>query len=519
MRVCSSHLLCVYVQYAINYINFRQSLLFKPLNLQQILLNNSAPIFVEEIVRTVPRQRIVLRGTWNGQAVFAKVFYGARAKQHFLRDLSGVNHLVAAHIVTPPLLHQDESSVDGEPAYVLVFAAITDAMNAEQLLAVSNQQERFNVAVNLVKVVASHHQANLLQTDLYPKNFLVTPQHVYTIDGDGIRHYAKLNKKLALQNLSLLLSKFDVLDMEYWFADLLAVYAQVRNWNAFPCQAKVRRLTSQYRQQICSMYADKKVFRQCTDVRVQKNRDSYMAVASEFASLPLGADTQSLDALMSNATLLKDGNTCTVVLARYNASAVVIKRYNIKSLMHRLNRMLRQTRAAVSWANAYRLQCFGIATPKPVALIEQRSFGLGRFGLKAKAYFLSDYVDAPDVADYFVQLSATESTEVERAQTARAEAVTALVELFYRLHLLKLSHGDMKFSNIKMLDTRPMLIDLDSMRQHHCQYFALKAHVKDLRRFMQNWKDDTSLYNAFLQAFKMVYADHTPLIKAKILSD
>lgn len=487
--------------------------------MQQILLNNSAPIVVEEVVRTVPQQRVVVRGTWNGHTVFAKVFYGNRAKQHYLRDLAGVSYLVTAHIATPPLLHQDESNVDGEPAYVLVFAAIAGAVNAEQLLALSNQQQRFDIAVSLVKAVASHHQANLLQTDLYPKNFLATPQHLYTIDGDGIRHYTKLNKKLALQNLSLLLSKFDVLEMQYWFVDLLAVYAQARNWSTFPYQAKVRKLTYDYRQQICSMYADKKVFRQCTDVRVQKNRYSYMAWATEFANLPLSADTQSLDALIANATLLKDGNTCTVALARYNANPVVIKRYNIKNLAHRLNRMLRQTRAAVSWANAYRLQYFGIATPKPVALIEQRSFGFSRFGLKGKAYFLSAYVDAPDVADYFAQLSATESMEAERAKTTRAEAVTALAELFYRLYLLKLSHGDMKFSNIKMLDTRPMLIDLDSMRQHHCQYSALKAHVKDLRRFMQNWKDDTSLYNAFLQAFKMVYADHAPLIKAKILSD
>lgn len=91
--------------------------------------------------------------------------------------------------------------------------------------------------------------------------------------------------------------------------------------------------------------------------------------------------------------------------------------------------------------------------------------------------------------------------------------------LLYRFYLLKLSHGDMKATNIKMQDTTPMLIDLDSMQQHRWAYFAQQAHVRDLQRFMQNWKHDTSLYNAFIKSFKVVYADHTPLQQANILSD
>jgi len=473
--------------------------------LQQILLHNSEPIQVEAIVRTVPHQRIVVRGVWNGQTVFAKVFYGARAKQHYLRDLAGVNYLVAANILTPSLLHKDESSIDGALAYVLIFTAIADAVNTEQLLAASSQQSRFDLAVKLVKVVASHHQANLLQTDLYPKNFLATTEHVYTIDGDGIRHYARLDQKTALQNLSLLLSKFDVLDIESWIEDLLTIYAQTRGWNSFPYRANVPQLVNAYRQKIASMYADKKVFRQCTDVNIHQYRDCFIARASDFSNLLIPSETEKLDALIAKASLLKGGNTCTVALVKFDAADVVIKRYNIKNVTHRLSRMFRQTRASASWANAYRLKFLGIHTPKPIALIEQRDFIL-----RGKAYFLSEYIEAPDVATYFAQI---------KDPAVSDEAVKEIVQLFYRLYLLKLSHGDMKFSNIKMLGTSPMLIDLDSMQQHHYQYFALKAHAKDLRRFMQNWKDDTSLYNTFLQAFKVVYVNKYPLIKAQILSD
>lgn len=470
--------------------------------MQKILLHNSAPIQVEAIVRTVPRQRIVVRGVWNEQQVFAKLFYGERAKQHYLRDLSGVNYLVAANVSTPPLLYEGQSSIDGAPAYVLIFTAIAGAVNAEQLLAVSDQQARFDLASELVRVVATHHQANLIQTDMYPKNFLVVEQQVYSIDGDGIRHYVRLDLRTALHNLSLLLSKFDILDMEYWFDDLLVIYMRTRGLGSSLHRTAVLRLTKIYREKVASAYADKKVFRQCADVNVHQYPHLVTARASHFENLVIPAQINELDAMMTEARMLKDGNTCTVALVRIGTTDVVIKRYNIKNLTHRMSRMLRQTRASISWANAYRLKFYGIETPSPIALIEQRNFSL-----RGKAYFLSAYVDAPDVAAYFAEMSET---------ALREEAIKAIVQLFYRLYLLKVSHGDMKFSNIKMLDTRPMLIDLDSMQQHRSEYFALKAHAKDVRRFMQNWKDDTSLYNAFLKAFKVVYVNHAPLEMAKL---
>jgi hypothetical protein len=71
----------------------------------------------------------------------------------------------------------------------------------------------------------------------------------------------------------------------------------------------------------------------------------------------------------------------------------------------------------------------------------------------------------------------------------------------------------MKASNLKMVDGNPMLIDLDSMKQHRSRYFAEKAHAKDLRRFMQNWKDDASLYNAFVKTFKVVNPEQSLLQK------
>jgi tRNA A-37 threonylcarbamoyl transferase component Bud32 len=192
-----------------------------------------------------------------------------------------------------------------------------------------------------------------------------------------------------------------------------------------------------------------------------------------------------------------------VALAKIDGLSVVIKRYNIKGFWHGLGRALRKTRASVSWANAHRLQLLGIATANPVALIESR-----RYGLKGKAYFMTEYIDAPDMIEFFKQTS---------DKVLRAQAIKAITQLFYQLYLLSISHGDMKANNIKVLVTNPMLIDLDSMQQHRCKYFANKAHARDLRRFMRNWKDEPSLYNGFIKAFKVIYADHAPLVAANIL--
>ena len=207
--------------------------------------------------------------------------------------------------------------------------------------------------------------------------------------------------------------------------------------------------------------------------------------------------------------MLKNGNTCTVALAEIDNKKIVIKRYNIKNFWHGVSRAFRQSRAVVSWANAHRLKLLNIATAKPVALIEHR-----KYGLKGKTYFLAEYIDAPDVAQYFAQ---TQNKTQYKKQ--RAEAIKNIVTLFYKLHLLQVSHGDMKATNIKMQGAQPVLIDLDSMQQHQWHYFAQKAHVRDLKRFMQNWQNDNALYNAFVKTFKVIYEDHTPLVRAGIATN
>ena len=464
----------------------------------RIVCDTGETLTVIAIARVLPNARLVCKCLFNNIQVYVKIFIGLRANIHAAREVAGIILLQNANILTPNLLL--ETTVNSQP--LLVFAAITNAQNAEVFMQQADFLTRKSMAENLAKTVANLHQANLVQTDIHLKNFLIEGDddentNIYTIDGDGIQQTTNRQKKQ--RNLSTFLSKFDALDDDFMQESTEAYFAATAakfNINNF---FNIYLLTQKIRRKIASDYADKKVFRNCSDVKVLDSSQHILFISNKFNIQ--NQQLEDLDSFLVNAEInLKNGNTCTIGLAKISQQLVVIKRYNLKSICHKLALKVKQSRAKKSWANAHRLQLLNIATPQPLALL------LGR-GFNQCDYFLSTYIDAPDVAEYFAKT---------HNKTDRAEAVKNIVTLFYKLLLLQISHGDMKASNIKMVDNKPVLIDLDSMRQHSYGYFAQKAHVRDLKRFMQNWLKQPALYNAFVKTFKVIYDDTTVLQQAGI---
>jgi tRNA A-37 threonylcarbamoyl transferase component Bud32 len=479
-------------------------LIIKTEAIPDVVLADGSSLSQLRPVRSVPDKRLVCQGVWKQQKVYAKIFIGNGAEKYALRDKSGIQQLLDAKIATPKILFY--GAVADQTSYVLIIEEIEHAENVETAwnrLALCSGQ-RLQIAKKLVVEVAKHHQAGLQQTDLYLKNFLLQQDLMYTLDGDGIRPLPKFNEgQTCLRNLSALLSKFDVLEIERWLPQLLKVYGDERRWQTLPRLELLQHLIAVHRSKTTKAYADKKVFRTCTDVRVSHQSSQYLAVASAYANIDLG-NVEVLDNCLQTPDF-KSGNTCTVgLLTTKDAQKIVIKRYNVKSIWHGVMRSFRKTRAAISWANAHRLNLLGIAAIQPVSLLEERFF----FGqLSRRSYFLSEYLDGLDADVFFA---------AEHDKAKRAEAVKYIVELFYRLYLLNISHGDMKASNIKIVDNQPVLIDLDSMKQHRFGLVAKYCHARDLRRFMRNWQADEALTNAFKKVFKVVYADHQPLKLAHI---
>lgn len=470
-----------------------------PVNIQQAVA--ALPLTVTQLVRTIPNRRYVYAGVFDHQPVYAKIFIGKSAALYALRDKAGAELLQQAQILTPKLLlaRELDAGVLDASVCVLIYAAVENAQNAEAVWRSSDADQRFLLMRQLLQTVARHHQAGLLQTDLHLKNFLVQKQAgqadvIYTLDGDGIRRLRPwLRQRQQLHNLATLFSKMDVLD-DGWIAEL---YSQYCSWLGLPsslaAETNVWSLTQKIRAKVVTGYADKKVFRNCTDVKVTKSFRWFAAITADF-----NVDYQSLaslDQYLADAQRnIKNGNTCTIAKALLAAQPVVVKRYNIKNFWHGLNRAFRASRAAKSWANAHRLLISNIATAKPLALFEER-YG----GLRGRAYYLSAYVDAPDVKQFFASAAAGDKEMAARNVAA----------LFYKLYLLRYSHGDCKATNIKMVDLSPVLIDLDAMQVNFGGMFSSwrfeRKHIKDLQRFMKNWEHDVEMTGLLKRALQLQY--------------
>ncbi|MES2635728.1 MAG: lipopolysaccharide kinase InaA family protein [Pseudomonadota bacterium] len=471
-------------------------------------LGDGSTLAVSEIVRVVPNKRLVCKAVWRGENVYAKLFIGANAERYAQRDQQGVQALMSANITTPDLLFVGNFAANE----VLIFEAIDGAQNAEvlyrQLYGSQQSEKRLDLMLELTAVVAQLHVANLQQTDLYFKNFLIDAGKTYAIDGDGIQVFSSLlNKQQKQRNLATLFSKMDVLDSQ-WIAQCYAHYCkQMMTEYLATDLVKINNLAKKIRQKVASAYADKKVFRTCSDINVRQTFKRYMASANDFNAVDLSGNQLDL-ALNNPLNRLKSGNTCTVSKAFVSNKNVVIKRYNVKNIWHGFKLSISQSRAAKSWANAHRLNILNIATAKPLALIEER-FGW----LRRRAYFLTEYIEAPDIAEFF-------ALTIDSSTKEKVACETAL--LFYKLNILQILHGDCKASNIKIVDGKPVLIDLDSMQSHNCNWWFEKKHIKDLKRFMQNWSHNPEVSALFQREFLQIYDENginqlsTVLERAKI---
>lgn len=474
------------------------------LNSFELVLSDGSHLNISQVVRSVPNRRIVASGQWNSHAVFAKIFFGKKAAYYAKRDAVGASSLLAAGILTPKILYQ--GLIQNGTAEVIIYEAISDSRNAEDVLYHAAADVKLELMLALVRIVGTMHKAGLIQHDMYAKNFLVKAGQLHAIDGDAVRQVCVLSSEYQKRvNLALLLSKFDVTQLKSSLPLLLAEYQKATSAKSIMSISCISHMIRQQRMRVVDGYAAKKVFRACTDVAVKKTCSEMVAINRSFDSDAIFKALNNPDQLLAgDAKLLKAGNTCTVALAELVGQAVVVKRYNIKSFWHGLSRALRPSRAAASWSNAYRLLMQGIATPRPVALLEKRCWGLRR-----QAYFIAEYLDAPDALEYMASDASTE---------AKLAVMRNISDLFYKLYLLRIAHGDCKATNIKIVDGKPVLIDLDSLQQYRCNHWFQSRHARDLRRLLQNWESKSELHQMLKNALSAVYDDDKPLKLAKITS-
>jgi len=181
---------------------------------------------------------------------------------------------------------------------------------------------------------------------------------------------------------------------------------------------------------------------------------------------------EELDKLMAEGQILKNGNTCYVSRLMLNGQDVVVKRYNHKSFIHSLRHTIKKSRARRGWLQGHRLGMLNIATPKPLAYIEQL-----KEKLIWKSYLVTEYVDGQKLYDFL-----QDSNVTKEQHSMIIQQIKGLLDKMGKYHI---THGDLKHTNILVTNNGPVLTDLDGMKAHKLGWTYKSGRAKDLQRFIK----------------------------------
>ena len=432
---------------------------------------------MRSLLRVLPGKRIVGEAEFAGGRVLAKVFIATGSKRHWQRECSGIEALRHAALPTPEVLATNALAGGG---FVVLTRFHEDAESlAEAWAGVSGLPVGSTVAVNLLypvlALLARMHRHGLVQDDLHLGNFLRTGERLLIVDGDSVRTLERpLTVAQATENLGLLLAQLPaVWDQER--SRFLAFYAEaggIAGVEVTSLQLVINRVRTWRLNDYLSKCA-----RDCTLFAVVKSvrRMSSIWRDSQDGLAPLLSE---LDHSLEAGIRLKSGNTCTVARVAVSDGELVIKRYNLKNFSHAFFRLWRPSRAWHSWRAGHMLDFLGVPTPKPVAVVEERVGPLRR-----RAFLITEYCPGPNLLQHLSPDCVPGAAEAG-----------ALRSVFHMLHHLRITHGDLKASNLLWCDGKLTLIDLDAMVRHTSDSAFKSAWRRDRARLMANWPESSVLW-------------------------
>lgn len=457
-----------------------------PLEVELADAAGPAILTLQRLLRVLPGQRYVGIAQWRGRQVLAKLLVGGKAARHFQRELDGARLLAEQGLTTPALLA--DGLREGEGGWLLFDFLdggqdLGDAWRAVEEQPLLSDEQR-SVLGEALAAIAQLHARGLWQDDLHLDNLLRHAGQLYLIDGGGVRAEAPgqpLSRDLVLENLGVFFAQLPV-ELEPFIEELLVHYLLVNGEHALPLEALLRQVAKVRAWRLRDYL--RKIARDCSLFAARSSAFALRVVRrAELAALePLLADP---DRAVANGEPLKLGGSSTVALVRLGERQLVVKRYNIKGWLHWLKRCWRPSRAWHSWVEGNRLDFLGIATPKPLALMELRTLWLRR-----RAYLITEHAAGEDIIARFEPYLARPG---EAGAPPEAE-LRALDLLFAALLRERISHGDFKGTNLLWQGGRWVLIDLDAMQQHHSMRSFARAYARDRARFLRNWPADSALH-------------------------
>lgn len=432
-----------------------------------------------ELFRILPFKRVVALARWQGALVVAKLFFArSRWEQHLQREVQGISAMHDAGIKTAELLGSGKF-LDGHGGFLLL-RYIEGGISLGEAWASTDSNAREKLLQRVLALIADCHERGLLQRDIHLDNFLIKDESLYLLDAGELERYSHnsdgVDSVNSLRNLALFLAQFPVSNDELVPA-LYDYYRQQRPAADISEDIAVFYALLRKKRALRLKLILKKLYRETSANAFRRDWNHYIVYERSLESKGLQAFIANPDAYISQGKIIKAGRTATVALIQIEDTQYVLKRYNIKSPWHRLKRLFRPSRAWVCWRNAHMLEMLGIATAKPLLMMEWR-FG----SLRREAYFLCEYLQGDDALQFLkkepINSPAWEST-LQQFKT-----------VFSTMRDYGIVHGDMKATNFLVTKQGLAVLDLDGMYQEPDTRRFARARAKDLQRFAKNWEDD-----------------------------
>lgn len=425
-----------------------------------------------DLFRIIPGRRAIYDALWNDRSVVAKVFsHKIRARRHLRKEWQGLIQLQRRGLSSPKPLFYGRTE-DGQWTIVLEkiaeSATILDVLNET-----TEKLKELDLLVRVCRELANQHSKGVLQKDLHLGNFLLAGDRIYALDPGQMQFFRRqVPRKKSISQLALLVCSLPTSDIKSARV-ICEEYFEVRGWHFGKSdEALLQKQLAVYRKRGIRRGLKKSLRTSKRHLKITNKQ--YSAVFEKgfcLESEPLDFIGR-LDALMDGGQVLKDGNTCYVSRLSWNGNDVVVKRYNNKGFIHSLRHTIKRSRARWGWLHGHRLGMLNIATPKPLAYIEQRR-GL----LVEKSYLVTQYINGRSLYEFL--------RDDNVAQEQRLVVIQLIKNLLDKLAKYHITHGDLKHSNILITETGPVLTDLDGMTVHSWELLYRNKRARDIERFIR----------------------------------
>ena len=199
-------------------------------------------------------------------------------------------------------------------------------------------------------------------------------------------------------------------------------------------------------------------------------RRHWLRVAYLDATLPaelLDALWRAPQSVVAEGESLRKVGARSTVRLHWQGRSFVLKHYVEPTIRHALKQNVWRSRARTTWLAAHKLAEAGIATPRPVACIENR---FGPF--RGDSYLMYPYVEGETLRSYL-------GCEDAWVRPLTGQIREQLVEFWARLKQLRVSLADTNLKNFIVGNAgRLWVIDVDKVRFHRLAYVASRHHER-----------------------------------------